>query len=751
MNLLKFFSISCIGLILLSFGFGQFLIEVSDWKRILFLNIVQMTVGLVSTYWLFKTSQRVAKENRLFWLFLSGGTFFSAFGTLVWIVLLPMTHSIQTPVISSTLWIGAYFFYFSALLFKLRKTSAVLARASYFFNLAIYMVAAGSISYYYLLHPLYYLQEQSFWLNAVTLLFQFADLGIFFCIVTLYYLIQLERNTHTLIFLVIGLLLQVIGDIFFVYLTIQGTYDAGEWVDLIWTLALLFIGFTGLYHVPDKLPHSFKPNRPFFKREFLFPYASIFLLSLLMFESYDWRFNALSLGWFTIFTFILVRQTIVLMKNNRLVKELENVAYKDRLTGLGNQSAFLQDQFNFKNHQNSVALILIHLNRFKVFMDAFGHQVGDQIIQTMSRRLSAVLPQGVHLFRTSENEFTILFPYEHEKEIHTYCDEIMIHVQSALKISHHEIHLIPRLGVSLYPRHSRDMEELQRLANEALYRSPRTNQPFYAFYDQTLSLRLLQHLEMENHLRNALQRNEFEVYYQPKVQLSTENIVGMEALIRWKHPEFGFISPAEFIPIAEESGLINQIGEWVLRTACAQNKTFQTMGFAPLLLSVNVSSLQFQNPLFTQMVEQVLQDTGLQAQWLELEITESIVQDIQESITILQELARLGVQTSIDDFGTGYSSLNVLEHLPIDTLKIDKSFVDRLNDDPSSPIVKTIIELGMNLNLSIVAEGIETAQQKMILQHYGCPIGQGYLFSPPVEAKTFIALLPNENPVFNTP
>lgn len=740
---LKFISFLSLIFIFLSFGFHLLIFEGPSWKRVLNLNSIQLTVGLLSTYWLFKTFRRAAKMDQPFWLFLSGGTFFSAFGTFIWIVIMLRSHTVQTPVFSSVLWICAYFLYFSALIFKLRKDSTILANTTYFFNMAIYMVAASSISYFYLLHPLYHLQKESFWLNTITILFQFADLGILFFIVTVGYLIPFDRKNHTLIFLVIGLFLQVVGDVIFAQLTIENTYEAGKLVDFMWTLALLFIGFTGLYYAPTQSQHTLKVKRPFFKREFLLPYTIILLLSFLMIKSYEWHLNALSIGWFTIFTLILIRQTLVLIKNKRLLTELEDVAYRDRLTGIGNQADFIRSTPELKQYPDaSIAVVVVHLDRFKQFMDAFGYHVGNQIIQVMSSRLSVILPKGVRVFRTSENEFTVLLPYEKVEMLHERCNELIAFLRTTMKIEYHEISLVPRIGISLYPVHSDDLEELQRLASEALYHSQNRTHHLYTFYDASFTSRLAQHLEMETHLRNALQSNQFEVYYQPKVHLSTESIVGMEALIRWKHPDFGFISPAEFIPIAEESGLINDIGEWVLRTACMYNKKLQTLGFTPLLLSVNVSSLQFQNPLFSEKVETILKETGLDAQWLELEITESIVQDIEESISILQDLARLGVETSIDDFGTGYSSLNVLEQLPIDTLKIDKSFVDRLEGDSSSPIVKTIIELGMNLKLSIVAEGIETLQQKKILEQYGCPIGQGYFFSPPVEAQAFMALLP---------
>ncbi|WP_245894406.1 putative bifunctional diguanylate cyclase/phosphodiesterase [Planomicrobium soli] len=248
-------------------------------------------------------------------------------------------------------------------------------------------------------------------------------------------------------------------------------------------------------------------------------------------------------------------------------------------------------------------------------------------------------------------------------------------------------------------------------------------------------------MDIENQLKRAIDKNQFSLVYQPKVNFQTNKMIGMEALLRWEHPEYGWVSPAEFIPIAEETGQIEAIGKWVLETACKQNKVWQQQGLGPLSVSVNVSVLQFQNGKFLKTVKTVLEESKLDAQFLELEITESIMQNIKESRDILTQFKKLGVKISIDDFGTGYSSLHILSKLPIDTIKIDKSFIDELDQLDRSPIIKAIIDLSLNLNLSIVAEGIETVNQLEFLQANGCMIGQGYLFSKPVKANEFEQLI----------
>ncbi|WP_214749087.1 bifunctional diguanylate cyclase/phosphodiesterase [Exiguobacterium sp. E.VS.2] len=727
------------------FWYGNVIYEGSEWIRLTFLNTIQLTVGIVSTFWIIRLYKNPATSLKIFWLFLSMGTGLSFIGTLVWIIDLLITkQASEAPPFSYFLWALCYICYFIALLYRLRKTYIQFANMTYFFNTMIYMIAAISISYYYLLYPLYRIEEHSLGKITYTVIFQIADLGILFFIITLFYLIQFNKKNKSLNYLIIGLFLQILGDMLFAQMMISENYQSGKFVDFVWTIALLFIGCSA-YFYKDEQKTAFELGTPFFstmKREFLFPYLSILVLSVLMMESYDWSLNALSFGWIMIFLLTIVRQGITTSKNNKLVSQLNEVAYTDILTNLGNRAAFLKEtQYAMDSRQQDFTFILLQVERLKMFNDVFGHQVGEQLIKEVSNRLKHTIGMNVKLYRFTEDEFMIVSSNKSTADILLLNESIFDVLQPTFKTSDFELNIIGHIGITHYPKQSISLEKVQQHTAEALYQAKQYANYSFVIYNNEMESNLLRKLEMEAHLKNAIKNNQLSVYYQPKVDLASGCMVGMEALLRWEHPKFGWISPAEFIPLAEETGLINEIGEWVLYTAAHHNKQLQRLGFKPLLVSVNVSALQFQNPNFCNMVGEVITKTKLDPEWLELEITESIVQNIKESFNILQKIKSMGIKISIDDFGTGYSSLNVLEQLPIDTLKIDKSFIDRISYSNPSPMVKAIIELALNLQLNVVAEGIETVEQKEILYRNGCMIGQGYLFSRPVDYYTFVDFL----------
>jgi EAL domain-containing protein (putative c-di-GMP-specific phosphodiesterase class I) len=316
-------------------------------------------------------------------------------------------------------------------------------------------------------------------------------------------------------------------------------------------------------------------------------------------------------------------------------------------------------------------------------------------------------------------------------------------VAQPVTVEGHSFFLTCSIGVSMYPSDGDDPELLIKHADIAMYRAKQSGRNNFQFYTSDMNDRALERLRIESDLRNALDRSEFLLHYQPKVDVNSGRVTGMEALIRWRHPEFGMVPPGRFIGLAEETGLIVPIGAWVIRTACAQNKAWQDAGLAPLRISVNLSARQFAQKDLAQSIADVLQDTGLEARHLEIELTESLVMtDVEHAIDVLQQLKRLGVKLSIDDFGTGYSSLAYLKRFPIDVLKIDQSFVRDVTVDPNdAAITVSIISLGHNLKLKVIAEGVETRQQLAYLRLHGCDEVQGYLFSHPLPADEFEARL----------
>lgn len=711
--------------------------------RILLSNGVQFSIGIISFYWLWQVYQQKTTRLKAFWLLLSLGVFFSTFGTAIWFYLTLINQEINTPLLSNFIWVFSYICYLSALIYKIRTNVVDFSNKSYFFNTVIYMIASISISYHYLLSPLIALKFSTTLSITYTVIFLVIDLALLFLVITLYYLLHFEKKNRSLFFLVTGLLLQLVGDSLFSYFSTQQTYTAGGFVDYIWTTALLLIGFTGYRYSKGISSHEPKKKLPLLQREFLFPYLSIIVLTILMIESYDWRINSLSFGWFLIFVMIIARQSFVMVKNKKLFTELQHLAYYDPLTQLGNRLNFINtvDRYLKTESTTRFALILINLNRFKMINDALGHRMGDDVLKEVASRLSLTHNGSLPVFRIGGDEFVILVENDCAVAYQDFTSTIIQELHVPFIMSDHEFSVKTNIGISIYPQHGESAEDLLKNASTALHHSKISGKNDFIIYSERLESDVVRKMGLEVQLQKAIELNQLSVHYQPKVHLQTKTIVGMEALLRWEHPQLGMISPVEFIPIAEETGLINEIGEWVLRTACTQSKQWQASGYPPLLLSVNVSALQFQNRHFCEVVSSILLETDLQPNHLELEITESIVQNITESVSILKKLKKIGVKCSIDDFGTGYSSLSVLEQLPIDTIKIDKSFIDRLSRSSRSPMVKTIVELGLNLQLNVVAEGIESSSQSTILKEYGCSIGQGYLFSKPINAQHFTELL----------
>jgi diguanylate cyclase (GGDEF)-like protein len=378
--------------------------------------------------------------------------------------------------------------------------------------------------------------------------------------------------------------------------------------------------------------------------------------------------------------------------------------------------------------------MFLDLDRFKLINDTLGHAAGDQLLQSMAQRLKDCLRQGDTLARWSGDEFTILLPQISSTDAARIAQRILNALNEPFQIEEQELHVKASIGIAFAPNNGEEVETLLKNADTAMYWAKQQGKNNYQLYASSMNTKGRERLRLENNLHKALERDEFLLYYQPQVNLNTNQIVGMEALIRWRRDGLGLIKPNQFIPLAEETGLIIPIGEWVLRTACAQSRTWQLSGTPPFRTTVNLSARQFQQGNLVQTIAQVLQETQLDPQYLELEITETIaIQDIDRTISVLQELKTMGIHIAMDDFGTGYSSLSSLRYFPLDTLKIDQSFVQNLTIHPSNlAIITSIIALGRGLNLKVIAEGVETAAQMQFLRSVECDDVQGYFISQPL-------------------
>ena len=393
-----------------------------------------------------------------------------------------------------------------------------------------------------------------------------------------------------------------------------------------------------------------------------------------------------------------------------------------------------------------LAVMFVDLDRFKIINDTLGHQIGDRLLQSVVQRLKNCLQGKDLITRWGNDEFTLLLPQIKDLEVASVIAKRILEVlKYPFQIDNKQIHITGSVGIATYPEHGQDAETLLKNADAALSQAKQIGSNTYQYYDSTLNSQAQKLLTLENSLHSALKNHEFVLYYQPIVNIFTGKIAKMEALLRWNNPQEGMVSPNIFIPLAEKNGEIIPIGEWVLKTACAQNKAWQEMGLSPIKMSVNLSVRQFQHTDLVFMITNVLRQTKLAPDYLELEITESItMQDTESAKAILKELYELGISLSMDDFGTGYSSLGYLKQFPFCTLKIDRSFIQDLNHSSQDiAIIDAVITLGQGLNLNIVAEGVETEELKDLLKNLGCEYIQGYLFSKPLPAEEATKLLVN--------
>jgi len=445
-------------------------------------------------------------------------------------------------------------------------------------------------------------------------------------------------------------------------------------------------------------------------------------------------------------------------ERKRTEERVFRLAYYDILTGLLNRNSFkehlAQALAQAQRHGRYVATLFLDLDRFKRINDTFGYKVGDLLLQSVAERIREGVRKGDKparnvnsVSRLGGDEFTILLPeISHVQDSAKVAKRILETVSSPLIIAGHEIFITGSVGITVYPMDGEDPDTLLKNADAAMYSAKEQGRNNYQFYSEAMNASSFKRLSLENALRKALDRQEFVLYYQPQVHIDSGKIVGMEALLRWKHPEIGTVPPGDFIPLAEETGLIVPIGEWVLDTACIYNKALQKMGLPPRRVAVNISSIQFRPEKLVATITHALKVSGLDARWLEIELTESaIMKNMEESSGILRELKLMGLRVAIDDFGTGYSSLAHLKRFPLDILKIDRSFIrDIPGDRDNEAIAAAIIAMAQSLNLEVIAEGVETEDQFSFLRDHGCGAVQGFMFSPALPGEEMIEYLKRE-------
>ena len=424
--------------------------------------------------------------------------------------------------------------------------------------------------------------------------------------------------------------------------------------------------------------------------------------------------------------------------------KLAELANFDHDTGLPNRMRLTRQLENMlkvaKAKDRQLAVLSIDMDRFKMINDSLGHFAGDIILKELAYRIEKVLPGGAYIGRFGGDKFTVILSKEVRiEEVMKTCKPILEEIAKSIIFDDHEYFITASIGVSFYPNDGRDVHVLLKNADVAGNRSKAQGGNRITFFSTEMNEQVSSRLEMESYLRRAIQKGEFYLMFQPLIDLHTGRVFGSEALIRWNHPSLGTIPPADFIPLAEETGLIKEIGSWVLKQACRQNKEWHLLGHEDLSVAVNVSAYQFQQPGFLDDVKNALAEADLEPKYLTLELTEStMLHNVEYSISVMKALQDFGVKVSIDDFGTGYSSLSYLKNLPINTLKIDRSFINNLRIDTFDvAIVKAIITMGQGLEVKVLAEGVETKEQMDLLKELNCHYAQGFYIHKPLTSADF--------------
>lgn len=426
----------------------------------------------------------------------------------------------------------------------------------------------------------------------------------------------------------------------------------------------------------------------------------------------------------------------------RSKERMQKTAYTDYVTCLPNRlgySAYIESEVYQMKQGESLAILDIDIDNFKLINESYGHSYGDDTLREVGRRLTRLaLERGAYLARIGGDEFAVVLrDFSSREELEAQIEQIIKYLKEPYQIGEREFLLTVSMGVVIAPIDGTNCQVLTRNMDAAKFFAKTNGRDMYVFYDDSLSQKIADKLELQSDIRRGIEERAFEVYFQPQIDLATEEIIGFEALVRWNHPDRGVIAPAEFIPVAEESGLIVPLGEYILRESCNKLKTWQEEGYEKQILAVNLSARQFKDRDFMEKVVSIIEETGINPRQLELEITESMaLDDLDYAIATLQKLKELGVSFALDDFGTGYSSLSYLKRLPVNQLKIDKSFMDKVLEDHSDrKIVETIITLAQALDLVVIAEGVESTEQAAFLKSVSCDKAQGYLYSKPLREK----------------
>ncbi|WP_025849436.1 putative bifunctional diguanylate cyclase/phosphodiesterase [Paenibacillus ehimensis] len=707
---------------------------------------------------LLRTYQAHRGSAGAFWMLMTAGACFYLLGQLIWsfyawvLVVRPPTISL-----ADLFWNLQTGLFFAALFYLLFREKSISQGIRFLFDCIMILLIVGTVSWEFLIRPNLQamLSHPDGFGQAAVLSYPITDFGILLCLFVLHFAYTPLFDRRVLVLITFGFVVFIAGDMIYVLDVISGNYQAGQWYDLLWSAGLFAYGFAGWYA-------SHPQDRPAAEARFfsgarllrlLFPYAGFAILFLLMLHRID-QLDAVVTGTVMVTALILVRQISMLLENERLVTRLkqmlensEFLASHDDLSGLPNKRLFerkAQEAIeNASQDGQPFAVLFLDLDRFKYINDSLGHVTGDELIRQVAERIRGIVPETCLVARQGGDEFTILTePLASSRQAQSLAESILRAVAEPFKVGVHEIQTSTSIGIAVYPEDGLTKADLMKHADAAMYQAKELGGDRFRFFTPSLKDGMLRSILMERALRHALDHDELFLCYQPQVSSKDLAIVGAEALLRWRNADGHLVPPSDFVPLAEDTGLIVPIGDWVIRTACRQAVEWEREGRPPLKIAVNVSPRQLVQDGFVDKVAGILKETGMASGRLIIEITEGVaLQNTKETTDTLLRLKALGLHISMDDFGTGYSSLGYLRTFQVDSLKIAQSFVGEMAENEGhAGIVKAIMAMARSLNLSVVVEGVETEEQVKLLQAIGDCTIQGYYFYKPLLPEDFSAL-----------
>jgi diguanylate cyclase (GGDEF)-like protein len=773
-----------------------------DQLRIFAIDITFLVWGGLASLALFIAARRSAAHSRrlfLAWWILGLAQLCYTSGDLIWTFLEVGLGQEPFPSWADFFYLLYYPMFLAGILFLPSRPFKGLERFKTLLDAGIVMLAALLGFWNFLLGPLAVLNAgESPWIQILTLAYPVGDLILLWALLSLLYRRSKESNRLSLVLLATGMAALIVTESIYGYQSMLETYASGELLDMGWVVSYAFIGLAGIWqaafarstHAAQSQPAHISTTRSWLDTGLAYmPYAwlvaAYLLLSVGHNDTLPLSYPVLALGVGVIISLVLIRQVVTIQENDQLVRkmntvlgrvqrqteELSNVnedlqseiesrkrteeqlahdALHDSLTGLPNRMLCLDRlrhalELSKRRENYGFSVIFLDLDQFKVINDSLGHKIGDQVLVAIANRLQTCVRSSDTVARLGGDEFVIILEDLHEQEaVIQSARRTQSMLMEVFDLEGRHIYITASIGIVCDLSGYAQPEEILRDADIAMYHAKASGKARFEIFNTSLRERAMTRLEMENDLREALQRNEFLLHYQPIHSLTTNCLIGFEALLRWQHPKRGLIRPLEFIPMAEETGLINPIGRWVLREACQRMHDWQIRfpQEPPLTISVNISGSQFKQANFVEQVRQALEDTGLKGSCLQLEITESVCLNSTESMmAVFDELAAMDIQFQIDDFGTGYSSLSYLQDYPIQTIKIDRAFIEKMGANNTSEIVRTIIAMAHDLGLDAIAEGIETEDQLANLKKFECNSGQGYFLNRPDDIQSVERLL----------